>query len=480
MGKSLYRSYRSKSFDEIVGQEHIITVLKNALKKGSISHAYLLSGPRGTGKTSVARILAYAVNEQAYNLEATHLDIIEIDAASNRRIDEVRDIREKVGIAPSVGKYKVYIIDEVHMLTREAFNALLKTLEEPPAHAIFILATTETHKVPETIISRCIRLNFRPIETPILADHLKMIAKSEGIKISNKAAFLLAEHGRGSFRDAISLLEQVAHSSGMVEEKDVAELLGLTSQEIVQEIITAIEAGDPAILSTRLASAFEAGSDVNVLTNQIQQICRKMLLQKTSAVLANETLLAIQNDLLQVPGSPKPRLALELSLMKYTLPNSAPSSLPSEPRAAVNEPNHKPPQPTKQERTEIKNPLITKPLPKPAKNTRQSESNSNLWAECLKELKKTNNTLYGIARMASVTQDNDTMYLTFRFAFHMKQVNESKNRQIFSSILEQLHGQPVNIVTTVDSTVENESEPALTDPLQSVSNIFGAHEVLES
>ena len=143
MGKSLYRSYRSKTFDEIIGQDHITTVLKNSLKSDSINHAYLLSGPRGVGKTSTARILAYAVNNLEYKGEATHLDIIEIDAASNRRIDEIREIRDRVNIAPVEGKYKVYIIDEVHMLTKEAFNALLKTLEEPPAHVIFILATTE-------------------------------------------------------------------------------------------------------------------------------------------------------------------------------------------------------------------------------------------------------------------------------------------------------------------------------------------------
>src|ERR1700760_2897710 len=155
MGKALYRSYRSKSFDEVVGQDHIINTLRSAIKSGRISHAYLFTGPRGVGKTSVARILAREVNNLSYDNEDMHLDIIEIDAASNLRIDEIRDLRDKVHITPTSAKYKVYIVDEVHMLTREAFNALLKTLEEPPEHVIFILATTELHKVPETIISRC-------------------------------------------------------------------------------------------------------------------------------------------------------------------------------------------------------------------------------------------------------------------------------------------------------------------------------------
>ena len=207
MGKSLYRSYRSRSFDEIIGQDHITTVLKNALKTDSISHAYLLSGPRGVGKTSTARILAHSVNELEYEGENLNLDIIEIDAASNRRIDEIRDIRDKVNILPVASKYKVYIIDEVHMLTKEAFNALLKTLEEPPAHVIFILATTESHKVPETILSRCVKLNFKPISNDMIFEHLKSISKKEKINISDKALELVSDHARGSFRDAISLLE---------------------------------------------------------------------------------------------------------------------------------------------------------------------------------------------------------------------------------------------------------------------------------
>src|ERR1035437_4992495 len=179
MGQALYRSYRSKSLEEVVGQEHITTALQHALEKGTISHAYLFTGPRGVGKTSVARILAHAVNNLPYTDESNHLDIIEIDAASNRRIDEIRELRDKVHITPTSAKYKVYIIDEVHMLTREAFNALLKTLEEPPEHVIFILATTEAHKLPETIISRTQRFTFKPIEPAKAVEHLRSIANAE-------------------------------------------------------------------------------------------------------------------------------------------------------------------------------------------------------------------------------------------------------------------------------------------------------------
>ncbi|MEK7153167.1 MAG: DNA polymerase III subunit gamma/tau, partial [Patescibacteria group bacterium] len=176
MGKALYRTYRSKKLSEIVGQEHITTALDHALKKGTISHAYLFTGPRGVGKTSIARILAHEINGLPYNEDRPDLDIIEIDAASNRRIDEIRDLRDKVHIAPTSAKYKVYIIDEVHMLTKEAFNALLKTLEEPPAHVIFILATTEVYKLPETIISRTQRFAFKPVDMPKVIAHLRHIA----------------------------------------------------------------------------------------------------------------------------------------------------------------------------------------------------------------------------------------------------------------------------------------------------------------
>src|SRR5579864_4942204 len=187
MNQALYRKYRSKSFDEVVGQEHITKTLAQAIKSGRISHAYLFTGPRGVGKTSVARILAHEVNQLPYSGESIHLDIIEIDAASNRRIDEIRDLRDKVRITPTSAKYKVYIIDEVHMLTREAFNALLKTLEEPPAHCIFVLATTEAHKLPETIVSRTQRFEFKPIEAAQAAKHLGRIAKKEHIDISPPA-----------------------------------------------------------------------------------------------------------------------------------------------------------------------------------------------------------------------------------------------------------------------------------------------------
>src|SRR4051812_12438381 len=233
MGQALYRSHRPKSLKGVVGQEHITRTLEQALKEGRISHAYLFTGPRGVGKTSIARILAHEINGLPYTDDQVHIDIIEIDAASNRRIDEIRDLRDKVQVAPTSAKYKVYIIDEVHMLTREAFNALLKTLEEPPAHVVFVLATTDAHKLPETIISRTQRFSFRPVDKPKVIEHLKKIAKQEGIMVQDDALDLLAEHGEGSFRDSISLLDQASNQAEALEADDVRRLLGIPPVEAV-------------------------------------------------------------------------------------------------------------------------------------------------------------------------------------------------------------------------------------------------------
>lgn len=219
---TIYRKYRPQTFKDVVGQEHVVKTLENALKSGHVGHAYLFTGPRGVGKTSIARLLAKAVNcldeknkpcGVCANCKAIaqghFIDLIEIDAASNRSVDDIRDLREKINFSPSVGKKKVYIIDEVHMLTKEAFNALLKTLEEPPSHSIFIFATTEIHKVPETIISRCQKFDFRLGKKEMIEKNLNQIAKAEGVKITDELMDLIYRSSGGSFRDAQSVFDQI-------------------------------------------------------------------------------------------------------------------------------------------------------------------------------------------------------------------------------------------------------------------------------
>ena len=462
MGKSLYRTYRSRSFDEIIGQDHITTVLKNTIKSGSISHAYLLSGPRGVGKTSMARILAHAVNEINYEGENLNLDIIEIDAASNRRIDEVREIRERVHIAPVAGKYKVYIIDEVHMLTKEAFNALLKTLEEPPAHAIFILATTESHKIPETILSRCIKLTFRPIDSKLLSKHLKNIAKKEKINITDSAVDIIAKHGKGSFRDAISLLEQVKFISDKIDENDVNMMLGMISDELLKELTSKIESRDLIGLRSVLESAYEKGANESILSSQISDKFRNLLISGKTSIPKHQLLLTLKN-LLNVAGSSNPRIELELCLSELLI-----NDLPVSQNIATEILDKK------IAKLEIKRPKIEfkdKPIAVSSKIT-----NDDIWTQFLDALKKQNNTLYGIARIAEVKNNNDMLELSFKFAFHYKQINDPKNKQIFAEILSKITKNPPKIVITH----QNQKEKPLESSLKNLSNIFGGHEVLKS
>ncbi len=280
---ALYRKYRPQTFAEVKGQDQVVKTLVGALAQDQIVQAYLFAGSRGTGKTSVARILAR-------ELGTNQNDLYEIDAASNRGIDEVRALRDAVSTLPFESKYKVYIVDEVHMLTREAFNALLKTLEEPPAHVIFILATTELHKVPETIISRCQTFTFRRPPIEVLTENLKSIVRAEGWQIEAEAAALIALLGDGSFRDAIGLLQQVmgAAADKKITQAEVEVTTGAPRQQLVTEFLTAAAAGD---LEKSLAVVHQvalANYDFKVLVKLILRQLRLALLLKFAPSLGRE------------------------------------------------------------------------------------------------------------------------------------------------------------------------------------------------
>ena len=268
--RALYRKYRPTTLDQVVGQEQVTTPLQNALNSGKLSHAYLFIGPRGTGKTSVARIFAHAVNGFDYQIEDNYLDIIEIDAASNTGVDNIRELREKAVIAPTKGKYKVYIIDEVHMLTKSASNALLKTLEEPPEHVIFIMATTDAYKVPITISSRTQVHTFKLAEPQLMQAHLRRVADAEGLKITDSALAIVARRGGGSFRDSLSLLDQVsALSDGEITAELLLSALGLPQAQALETLLTSYVAGDSAKIESTLRDLLNSGLKPETIASEL-------------------------------------------------------------------------------------------------------------------------------------------------------------------------------------------------------------------
>lgn len=267
---SLYRRYRPLKLSDVVGQDQVVGPLSNALENNKISHAYLFVGPRGTGKTSVARIFAHEVNGFKYDLEDSYVDIIEIDAASNRGIDNIRELREKVAIAPTSGKYKIYIIDEVHMLTKEAFNALLKTLEEPPSHVIFIMATTDVYKVPITITSRAQTYNFKLANHKVMFDFLKLVCDKEKIEIEDAAIDIIVKRGGGSFRDTLSLMDQISTlSDKKITKEIVINALGLPEDEQIANLLKAYSENDNTEVVNTLKDLISSGIKAETLTEEL-------------------------------------------------------------------------------------------------------------------------------------------------------------------------------------------------------------------
>ena len=360
MHKALYRSYRPQNFEDVVGQEHIIRTLKNQIENNNVGHAYLFSGTRGTGKTSTAKIFARAVNcENSINQEPCNecevcrdilndnvMDVVEIDAASNNSVDDIRELRESVKYSPTKAKYKVYIIDEVHMLSQGAFNALLKTLEEPPSYVIFILATTEPHKIPATILSRCQRFDFKRVTVKDMTDRMKKICNEENIEVEEKALNLIARNSQGALRDALSILDQcISFSDNKIEYKDAVELLGTVNIEQLFEMAQSIIDQDTK-RSLQILNEFVVwGKDIRNLINDLIDHFRNLMVCKVSTELdeiislPEETIKLLKeqskivdvNDLIRILNilsetqdnmktSSNPRVLAEVTIMKTAQP----------------------------------------------------------------------------------------------------------------------------------------------------------------
>lgn len=353
---ALYRKYRPQNFNDVVGQEHIVKTLINQIKYDKISHAYLFTGSRGTGKTSIAKIFARAINctnlqngspcgecEVCKSLEGTNIDVLEIDAASNNGVDEIRELREKVKYPPVVGRYKVYIIDEVHMLSISAFNALLKTLEEPPAQTVFILATTEVHKLPATILSRCLRFDFRLLSLEDLTTHLKNILTKENVKFEDSAVNVIARAGEGSVRDTLSIADRcVSFAGGDLTYQKVIDVLGISQRETLikmtdlilnkqigealKEIDVVLSSGkSPLVFSNDLISYFrdllliyslnEKAREIVVVKDDIYNSMKAQAVNDNYVEIlkAIEVLSSVEQDLRY---SAQPRIVLETAIIK--------------------------------------------------------------------------------------------------------------------------------------------------------------------
>ena len=361
--KALYRKYRPLHLSEVIGQDKTIEQLQGALIKGKISHAYLFVGPRGCGKTSVARIFAHEINHFDYQLEDSYIDIIEIDAATFTSVDNIRELREKAMIMPTLGKYKVYIIDEVHMLSNSAFNALLKILEEPPEHVIFIMATTNPEKIPATIISRTQIYRFNLAEPKVMQDFLRSVCDKEGIKISDDALKIITERGGGSFRDSLSILNQIGTinlSEKTIEASDASAALGIPEHQEIQNLINFYENSDTENITNTLAALLNYGITAESIT-----------LELINQILKNPTPKSLQlvNQLFNVTGSfLEAKLTVALISSNFATPAAVTSTASIAPVAS--------PQPTTPASTAAPITTTTAPAPHSATASPQSSTQS--------------------------------------------------------------------------------------------------------
>ncbi|TSC57793.1 MAG: Uncharacterized protein Greene041619_958 [Candidatus Peregrinibacteria bacterium Greene0416_19] len=487
---SLYRTYRPQSFADVVGQEHIISTLETAVAQDKLSHAYLFAGQRGTGKTSVARILAKAlltrgVTDDALRRqiirgveEGSLVDLIEIDAASNRGIDDIRDLVEKIQFSPVAAAAKVYIIDEVHMLTREAFNALLKTLEEPPPYAYFILATTELQKIPATIQSRCQRYAFRQISDDDLIRRLQYIAMQEHIDVDREALRAMAHHAQGGMRDAIALLDQL-RSLPKITETDVRERVGESAHGHVERIAAALESGDRQAIVDVVRTAEENGMAMDVLARQLlvseRSALHTTLERQEDPTRHLRTMDALLNTLRAVRNAPVPALALEAALLSL-LCGSDPSSTPASPPAnPARESRKSTPPAAAPARVEAPPDTTVRTEPKPAAILQAPELSAGelkrRWLDLL-EAAKPPALRMSLKNGRIMLVEGTTVTLSFTSRFHRDRVAQKESLFALEHILEQMFKRRLRLECRVEEADAGLPDAPAVDLADAVAEVF--------
>ncbi len=484
MSQALYRKYRSRSLDEVLGQDHVTNILRRALEQGKIAHAYLLTGPRGVGKTSVARILAHEINQLPYNEEASHLDIIEIDAASNNGVDDIRALREKAQVAPVSAPKKIYIIDEVHMLSKPAFNALLKTLEEPPAHVVFILATTDADKLPATILSRVQQFFFHPISVDVMARQLTAIAEKEGFAIEADAARLIAERSRGGFRDGISMLDQLsilATPDQPLTTAMVTEYLGLSDAATLEELLDVYQSEDTARILSILQELEQSGISPTVVSHQLLSIARARL-------RTNPELVELIQQLIEVDRHPHPDLKLLTIFMKHHAQPAAPKKTVAQAATATPTVISTPVKPTPSAKKSPKNQNVksTEPAQKtsesqdtkpaqPAKksSTKPRKSDAPLeldWQKVIEQAKEKSVGLSSLLQKSQWAFDGDKLTIFAGSAFYKKKLDDAKNRPLLAEIITAEVGMELEI------DIIGEKKPPEDEKLAEIAAMMGGGE----